>query len=357
MSLIKETVCEKFEENNYTVHKIHKKSKTDLRFLVEWKGFPDEHDYTWESHQNLKNCDVYQEYNKKSNKRKREDRGIIVRDIFKKTKRGALTNDERLDLVREQDYKCNLCLNPFGSSSFEVDHIIPLEQGGTNDMVNLQGLCNNCHIFKTSVLDRGVIARLLQAKLHNDNIKISRTDILIECQIFYFNRNKNRRPFQEDEMLNFCITAADIYREMCKKEIKKRFLCINIMESKIKLDINTVDEETKEILPPEPRQSLDNPSGEQTEKVDKKSKYLNGIVSMIKQVLSLGIENNLITLKTFTLKISVDKNTAVDIDELGDKLYSELNIFFRKIHDNAPSEMTICIGPVTILYTRVNNQC
>lgn len=338
------------KENQYVVSKIHdmRKDKKGRSFLVEWEGFPDEKSYTWEPHKNLRDCVVYKEYKKKSNKRKREDQGIIVKDIFKKTKRGALTTDERLDLVREQNYKCNLCLNPFGSSSFEVDHIIPLEQGGTNDMVNLQGLCNNCHIFKTSVLDRGVIARLLQAKMHNDDMKISRTNILRECQIFYFNRNKKHRPFQEDEMLNFCISTADIYREMCKKEIKKRFNNINMTKSNLNLEINEVDEETKETLSPEPQNLEGENKGEN--KVEKKSEYLNGLVSIIKQLLLLNIENNLITMKTFTLNILFSKK----VDEINDeKLYLSLNTFFQKIHTEESSEMTEDIGPVIITYKRI----
>lgn len=32
----------------------------------------------------------------------------------------------------------------------EVDHVIPLEQGGPDDETNLQGLCHACHKAKTA---------------------------------------------------------------------------------------------------------------------------------------------------------------------------------------------------------------
>ncbi|WP_232624351.1 HNH endonuclease [Paraburkholderia ginsengisoli] len=35
-----------------------------------------------------------------------------------------------------------------------VDHVKPLEQGGSNDDTNLQYLCNPCHVDKTN-RDRG----------------------------------------------------------------------------------------------------------------------------------------------------------------------------------------------------------
>ena len=33
--------------------------------------------------------------------------------------------------------------------TYEIDHITPLYKGGTNDIINLQALCPNCHRKKT----------------------------------------------------------------------------------------------------------------------------------------------------------------------------------------------------------------
>jgi 5-methylcytosine-specific restriction protein A len=48
----------------------------------------------------------------------------------------------------DQEYKCNICVKILPISS-EIDHIIPLYQGGSNDIKNLQGLCSGCHASKT----------------------------------------------------------------------------------------------------------------------------------------------------------------------------------------------------------------
>ena len=37
-----------------------------------------------------------------------------------------------------------------GRAAQEVDHILPLSEGGTNDLDNLQGLCKSCHSKKTA---------------------------------------------------------------------------------------------------------------------------------------------------------------------------------------------------------------
>lgn len=54
----------------------------------------------------------------------------------------------RLMILREEPI-CRLC----GGSADQVDHIVPLRAGGTNDRANLQPLCASCHSTKT-VQDR-----------------------------------------------------------------------------------------------------------------------------------------------------------------------------------------------------------
>ena len=36
------------------------------------------------------------------------------------------------------------------TAATEVDHVIPLHQGGTDDFDNLQALCHDCHAEKTA---------------------------------------------------------------------------------------------------------------------------------------------------------------------------------------------------------------
>ena len=51
-------------------------------------------------------------------------------------------------IASQQRWTCTHC-NQMLDNTYEVDHIIPLYKGGTNDLHNLEALCRNCHGKKT----------------------------------------------------------------------------------------------------------------------------------------------------------------------------------------------------------------
>ena len=51
-------------------------------------------------------------------------------------------------VAASQEWKCGHCKNLF-DASYEVDHIVPLFKGGSNNESNLVALCRNCHGRKT----------------------------------------------------------------------------------------------------------------------------------------------------------------------------------------------------------------
>jgi len=78
--------------------------------------------------------------------------------------RGYPANWEKLRLfILARDPVCKGCDTQL---STEVDHIQPLERGGTNAPANLQGLDKSCHSRKTSLEQRlsdpGAVMRLLR---------------------------------------------------------------------------------------------------------------------------------------------------------------------------------------------------
>ena len=64
-----------------------------------------------------------------------------------KSKR-TLNQTTKKVVAANQKWNCNMCNNIL-DASYEVDHINPLYNGGTNEITNLQALCRNCHGKKT----------------------------------------------------------------------------------------------------------------------------------------------------------------------------------------------------------------
>lgn len=62
--------------------------------------------------------------------------------------RGAQWQNIKQRVMIRDGFSCQLCGRTGGS--LQVDHIIPLEQGGSNNDSNLQVLCVDCHKQKTT---------------------------------------------------------------------------------------------------------------------------------------------------------------------------------------------------------------
>jgi hypothetical protein len=64
------------------------------------------------------------------------------------TKR-SVSETKKKYVAANQDWKCGHCKTQL-DHTFEIDHKIRLEYGGTNDVTNLIALCRNCHGKKTA---------------------------------------------------------------------------------------------------------------------------------------------------------------------------------------------------------------
>ena len=72
----------------------------------------------------------------------------IIRSGGNITKRSVSETKKKFVSARQQ-WKCGHCKEQL-NHTFEVDHIIGLHEGGSNNIDNLISLCRNCHGLKTS---------------------------------------------------------------------------------------------------------------------------------------------------------------------------------------------------------------
>ena len=73
----------------------------------------------------------------------------MIRKMQPSTKR-SVSETKKKFVASKQNWKCKMCSQQL-THTFQVDHVIDLQFGGTNDVSNLAALCNNCHANKTSM--------------------------------------------------------------------------------------------------------------------------------------------------------------------------------------------------------------
>jgi hypothetical protein len=56
----------------------------------------------------------------------------------------------RVQVLARDGYKCKMCGRTKAEVSLEVDHIIPVADGGTDELKNLATLCRDCNRGKTA---------------------------------------------------------------------------------------------------------------------------------------------------------------------------------------------------------------
>jgi 5-methylcytosine-specific restriction protein A len=70
-----------------------------------------------------------------------------------KTPRIQFDSSVRDFVLTRDGYCCNGCQRSGPAAKLEIDHIIPLALGGTNDLTNLQTLCRPCNRQKRDRMD------------------------------------------------------------------------------------------------------------------------------------------------------------------------------------------------------------
>ncbi len=49
-------------------------------------------------------------------------------------------------IAARQHFRCSLCNRMFDDQLWDLDHIVPLFRGGSNDLSNIRALCRACHM-------------------------------------------------------------------------------------------------------------------------------------------------------------------------------------------------------------------
>jgi len=74
---------------------------------------------------------------------------------------GYISGTLRYEVLKRAKFRCELCGISADEKALEVDHIVPRNRGGTDDLTNLQALCYSCNAMKRDRDDtdfRGIAA-------------------------------------------------------------------------------------------------------------------------------------------------------------------------------------------------------
>jgi 5-methylcytosine-specific restriction endonuclease McrA len=66
-------------------------------------------------------------------------------NLMSKTPRINIPDSVRKYVLQRDNYQCQSCGNTKAETKLNIDHIIPLATGGSNDISNLQTLCSRCN--------------------------------------------------------------------------------------------------------------------------------------------------------------------------------------------------------------------
>lgn len=79
---------------------------------------------------------------------------------MEKTPRIPIPAVVREYVFRRDNYRCRACGCSHNETALQVDHIIPLARGGSNDMSNLQTLCQSCNGSKGAKFDPAFVVAI-----------------------------------------------------------------------------------------------------------------------------------------------------------------------------------------------------
>lgn len=65
------------------------------------------------------------------------------------SKARSVSETKKKYVASKQNWRCSKCQEQL-THTFQVDHKVDLQFGGTNHISNLAAMCNNCHAEKTS---------------------------------------------------------------------------------------------------------------------------------------------------------------------------------------------------------------
>ena len=249
-------------------------------------------------------------------------------EYYNKTKRKPIPAKLRHQVFVRDGYRCVECGATNKETTLEIDHIIPVSKGGTNDIDNLQTLCKTCNRKKRDHIWDPIKSREIQIKQYKNRIKnlkeklkYARDDEEIEI--------KYKIVKLEEAIIKL---EQDIERYIIKAEKEKLYKKLYVLDweilSKIFIEFgvdkynNTKEEKIKIILHNSPSDRIEDLIKKYTNQL-KLENYLYNLDSTIFNILTKDLSSNS---KEQKIKILIEENSLEKIKKDVKKIENKIDM-------------------------------
>lgn len=132
--------------------------------------------------------------------------------------RQPLTKKTRFEVFKRDGFKCQYCGKTSADVILEVDHIKPVKESGTNEMINLITSCFDCNRGKGKIkLSDDSIAKFEQEEIKLLKAKKEQMEFYLKWKKELLNLNEK----EFDELQELFKTVGREWNEIGKKEVLK----------------------------------------------------------------------------------------------------------------------------------------
>jgi 5-methylcytosine-specific restriction endonuclease McrA len=129
------------------------------------------------------------------------------RMLEKKNTRVLFTKTERDEIIKDGNSICCACNKTFKENQLQIDHILALANGGTNNKDNLQLLCKECHFEKTKHEKENGYVKL--SATHSSFNQFVQNEVISKCQKYAFIETLNHiETGEQDRLYHFDINKC-----------------------------------------------------------------------------------------------------------------------------------------------------
>ena len=140
-----------------------------------------------------------------------------------KRRRKAISPKVRFEIFKRDNFTCQYCGRKTPDVKLELEHIIPVIKGGTNDITNLLTACEECNIGKSdNSLNDNTLIENQYKEIINQNENIRKVRKMHKLKLFCEMNNETEcKIFEEDLLRIHGIKLDEGGREYIKRLVRR----------------------------------------------------------------------------------------------------------------------------------------